>query len=580
MNLIEHGIKLRRHAVGHHKTTCPKCSHQRKNKNDQCLSVKIDNDGGAVWKCHHCDFKGNIAGDGFSNSSSRPIVYTKPAPISQKYATDADKKPLYDWFGKRGISRKTVDDFGISLTEKSFGAAPERCLVFPYIKEGEIVNYKYRTSDKRFRQEANAERTLFNIDRVQGDEIVFVEGEMDVLSLYEAGITYAVSLPDGAPKQAKLKEGDKRFDALRGLDLTKFSKVIIAVDMDEAGRALAVELEHRFGKDLCWHVKWPASNDVSCKDANEVLVEHGAEVLVENINLATPNPVKGIFEANAFVKDVVDIYEGRTQKPLSTGFINLDGIYKIMPSTFHLVTGIPNHGKSNFLDQILINMMNEHDWNFAVFSPEHSTPQHIRRLSEKIALKPFDAGINERMTLAELKSAINKIDNHFYFLESGDELPSIDWILQKTRAAILRHGVKGLVIDPYNMINAERADGKREDEHIRDLISACKNFCKKHEVVIWMVAHPNKLRRADGEDSYQPPSLYDVSGSAHWYNMADVGIVVHRDFETEQTQVITRKIREQGVYGAIGEAFFRFNLVTRSYEPIMPKTPQVPVIYD
>ena len=80
-----------------------------------------------------------------------------------------------------------------------------------------------------------------------------------------------------------------------------------------------------------------------------------------------------------------------------------------------------------------------------------------------------------------------------------------------------------------------------------------------------MVAHPAKMQRqADG--SYPPPSLYDGSGSAHWNNMCDVGLVVHRDFDENETRVITRKVREQGLYGSIGEAFFRYNLATHCYE--------------
>ena len=82
---------------------------------------------------------------------------------------------------------------------------------------------------------------------------------------------------------------------------------------------------------------------------------------------------------------------------------------------------------------------------------------------------------------------------------------------------------------------------------------------------MWMVAHPAKMQRgADG--SYPPPSLYDISGSAHWNNMADVGLVVHRDFEEDNTRVIIRKIREQGLYGSIGEVFFRFNTAKHIYQ--------------
>ena len=61
-------------------------------------------------------------------------------------------------------------------------------IVFPYRHRGELVNNKFRTEDKRFRQEKDAERTFFNIDSVGSETtIIIAEGEVDVLSLLEAG---------------------------------------------------------------------------------------------------------------------------------------------------------------------------------------------------------------------------------------------------------------------------------------------------------------------------------------------------------------------------------------------------------
>ena len=82
-----------------------------------------------------------------------------------------------------------------------------------------------------------------------------------------------------------------------------------------------------------------------------------------------------------------------------------------------------------------------------------------------------------------------------------------------------------------------------------------------------MVAHPHKLHRNDS-GMIPPPDLYQVSGSAHWANMADVGLVVHRDFENDTTRIITRKIREQGVYGHIGQKFFKFDNISKVYTEI------------
>lgn len=565
--LHENGIRLRHYGMGDHKTTCPECSHTRRNKTEPCLSVTIEGDGGAVWFCHHCNWTGGVKAE--SGYLPKPIPKPNPKPVSMPVLNKLTDRH-YGWFQDRGISKDTVDAFGIICTKESFGGEREGCIGFPYYDNGEIVNVKYRTHDKRFKQTKGAKKTLFNIDRIKDSKtVIFVEGEMDVMACYEAGFFNAVSLPDGAPSKPKFQEGDKRFepltncaDALEGKD-----QIIIAVDNDEAGHALKLELVHRFGKDICSIVTWPVSQSGPSKDANDVMRTYGIDIMIDCIKDAVPFPVDGVHTVKDYKSEVLDIYDGKIQKPVDTGFDNLDEIYQVMPSTFALVTGIPNHGKSNFIDHLAVNLMRRHNWKFAVFSPEHSTANHIRRLAEKMVELPFDVGPNPRMTRNQLMMAMEDLDQNFHFIESEDEIPTIDWLLGKAKAAVLRHGVRGIIIDPYNEIDATRDGNKREDEHIRDLISKCKSFCRAHNVSMWMVAHPAKMRRGD-DGAYPPPSLYDVSGSAHWNNMADVGLVVHRDFESGETRVITRKIREQGLYGSIGEAFFTYSLAKHIYEPV------------
>ena len=546
--LNEIGIQLRNYSVGYYKTVCPQCSSQRRNKQDPCLSVTVEQDN-AVFNCHHCGFSGR------KNSKSFENKYRKVVQIDRKWNLGDEAKAF---FHERGISEETIKFFKIYQDYQSFGAEKIPCIAFPYYRDFSVANVKYRSLDKRFKQVQGADKTLFNFDNVQDKKtIIFVEGEMDVLAMKECNID-AVSLPDGAPKDAKYNPDDKRFSALKShKDLEKAEKIIIAVDDDPSGKSLEMELAHRFGKDKCWYVEFPQD----CKDANETLIKYGKAKIRELVDRAIPYPIDGLYTIRDFRKDVFNIYDGNIKKPISTGFPKLDEIYKVMSGTFNLVTGVPNHGKSNFIDQLAVNLARNEGWNFAIFSPEHSTPMHIRRLAEKVIQKPFDHGINQRMTKEELESALDFLDHKFYFVENTDEVPTIEWILKKMRSACIRNGVKGIIIDHYNEI-ADSTD-VREDIHIRNLISACKQFCRSHEVTMWMVAHPHKMSRIDG--IIPAPSLYDVSGSAHWNNMADVGLVVHRDFEENVTNVITRKIREQGLYGNIGLCRFHYDLAKHIY---------------
>lgn len=556
----EEGLNIRNYSYGQHKEKCPQCSHTRKNKSDLSLSVNIEKDS-IQWNCHHCEWKG-----GFNDNYDRVVPFKNnppPQDITSPIGTDLSEGAI-SWLENRGISEDTARNFKLYTLNGN--------ICFPYYYDGKVVNIKHRSKDKRFSQEKGALQTLFNVDMLKKEwelkkSVIFVEGEMDVLSLREVGLHNVVSLPNGAPKEAKYAEDDKRFNAFQQSEwIFDADEVIIFTDQDEAGKALQLELVHRFGKDICKIVSLPNSAEGNIvKDANEALMYLGKNKLIDCVNNAEAFPVEGVHRPKEYHQMVQDIYEGKVQKAYSTGFKKLDEIYKIMPSTFHLVTGIPNHGKSNFLDQILMNLAENEGWKFAVYSPEHSTPNHIRRLLEKRVRKPFDIGEYQRISQDELNGGIDFLDHHFRFIENTEEIPTIEYILSKAKVAKLRYGIKGLVIDPFNQISPQRDYNKREDEHIRDIIAKCQQFARNHQIVVWMVAHPHKLHRNDS-GVIPPPDLYQVSGSAHWANMADVGLVIHRDFEVNITQIITRKIREQGVYGEIGQVEFLFNYATRTYQ--------------
>ena len=552
------------------KVICPKCSHTRRNKAERCLSINIQRDV-AVWQCHHCDWKGSVHEN---IREFKPKERYTNNVINIKAPQGMLNENNLNWIQSRNIFLEMVKVFNLYDCPRG--------IAFPYYLDGKVKNVKYRDiNEKNFWQEKNTIKSLYNVDNLykywQSNKglpkrIIFVEGEIDVITLYQCGFRNVVSLPDGAPKEAKYNDNDKRFSAFEQSQwIFDADEVIIATDNDSAGNALKLELIHRFGKDICKVVNFPKYRDATTeeekqtKDANECFFLFGQEKVIECINNAQSFPIKGLHSASEYKQTLQDMYDGNVQKAESTGLHQLDKIYKIMTSTFNLVTGIPNHGKSNFLDQILMNMAENQSWKFAVYSPEHSTANHIRRLLEKRCRKPFDIGAYERISDEEKNAGIDFIDNHFKFIENTDEIPTIDYILSKSKIAKLRYGIKGLIIDPFNQISQDRDNNKREDEHIRDIIAKCQQFARNHQIWVCMVAHPHKLHRNDS-GVIPPPDLYQVSGSAHWANMADAGLVIHRDFEENTTKVITRKIREQGVYGEIGQAEFIFNYRTRCYE--------------
>lgn len=566
--LQEHGIRLRDYKLGSHKTICPACSSSRRKKNDPCLSVTIEVDGRAVWHCHHCNFSGGAGGEGYRPARERK-VYRKPERPARRDQPDT----LMGWFSKRGLSTETVQRFGIYKTRQWFPQTKqeEDCIAFPYEWDGELRNVKYRTAEKHFRQEKDPEPVFFNADTIgAGEDLIICEGEVDVMSFVEAGFHHVVSLPNGAPSGPE--ESDKRYEPF-GTHwelIEKVRRILIASDMDEPGERLAQEIAKRVGRDRCYRVKMPTGT----KDGNECLVKHGADELRRAVEFAEPWPIEGLHDVEEFSLEVMDLYHGRGPQPRSTGWSELDRAFKYIPGQFIAVTGIPNHGKSRVLSQIMIQTARLRDERWAIFSPETGHANQIADLCEIWAGNPFYDGPSLRMSPGDVQNAMLWLQERVFLIGTLEHTPSIDWLLERARAAVIRYGVTNIVLDPYNEIEASRPSTLTETEFVSQLISKCKRFGKLHDCTVWMVIHPRKLGGVvDGREPV--PQLYDLAGSAHWRNKADAGIVVYRDYLKGVTFVISQKIRRQPMCGNVGSiklqfvgADRRFEQIPDSYQPL------------
>lgn len=570
--LADLGIRLRDYREGSsYKTLCPWCSHTRRNKSDPCLSVTIGpaqthkgplEAGAAVYGCHNCGEGGIVFEDQRRARHDAPRRTPKPAP--RKPTFHADPATLTDaacaWWSKRGISRATLERNRITLTRHWMPKAQKEVSVwaFPYLRDGEVVNVKYRGPDKDFLQEKDAEKVFFGLDDLDSDarEIIIVEGEPDKLALNEAGLWNVLSVPDGAPKEARPEgtkidpEDDAKFEYVWNCRayLDRAERVILAVDADKPGQALEAELARRIGKEKCLRVVWPTLNDVERKDANEVLVEDGPEVLRECIERAQPYPIRSLFDVGQFESDVVALYAGQRKRGMPTGWANVDPLYTVRTGEWTVVTGYPGSGKSEWVDALCLNLAVRYGWTFALCSFENPPDEHIAKLAQKYVGRPFyDGADRRRMSQTELGHALDWLRSRFFFIRADDESPNIDWLLEKARAAVMRYGIKGLVIDPYNELEHKRPNGMSETEYVSETISKVRRFCAAHDVHCWFVAHPTKPMRIDGR--YPIPSLYDISGGAHWHNKADAGIVIHRDWDSDRkrysnvAQVHVRKVR-------------------------------------
>ena len=454
-----------------------------------------------------------------------------------------------------------------------------QAIAFPYFRDCQVINVKYRDNQKNFRQEKGAEKIFYGLDTVgEHETIVITEGEPDALALQEAGLLDSMgilSVPDGAPAIVKSEAVDPEEDAKFAYVwncwavLDRAKKVILAVDSDGPGRALAEELSRRIGRAKCWRVSWPSLGDAPRKDANEVLIEDGAQVLRECIEGAHPYPIRSLHQVRDFRDRVVGVYEKGRSRGLSTGWNNLDQFMTIAPGQFSVITGTPSSGKSEFVDALAMNLAAANGWKFAMCSFENEPAEdHLPKLAEKFLSMPFWDGPSPRMGAGDLNEALDWLEDYFTFIVADDESPTIDWILEKASDAVVRHGIRGLIVDPYSEIEHKRARNQTETEYVGQLIGKCKRFARVHGVHVWFVSHPAKMQRDSG-GKIPVPSLYDISGSAHWTNKCDLGIVVHRDTlasgeRSRETEIHVRKVRFRWM-GRPGIATLTYDPKTGTY---------------
>lgn len=476
-------------------------------------------------------------------------------------------------FERRGISGETAAKYGIyTVRRQADEVIPDSAgniVVFPFIENGMARNAKYRAPGKKFWQEVGGRRIFWNNDALDDPgaiaghmPVVITEGEIDALTAIECGFPITVSVPDGAPS---VQEGDDP-DALPPLDpgsessgkfeflwnnrerLKKIKRFILAVDNDAPGKRLAAELARRLSAARCWFVEYPPG----CKDLNDVLMQLGPEQVAAVINGAKPYPVRGLYRLS-------DYPEVGPIQTVSTGWWTVDKHLKLYPGEFMVVTGIPSHGKSSWVLNLLCNIASLHGWRSAVFSPEMPTVPHLRD-----KLRRIKGGSRPDVDAF--------IDEYFRFIDSDptgriDEEFDLDWIIDKATDAVLRDGIRVLVIDPWNEVEHAKRRDETMTEYIGRSIRALKRFARLYEVAVIVIAHPTKEVGRDGKS--RAPTLYDVDGSAHWFNKADHGVIIDRPNSYADESVIRiAKVRFDET-GERGEIRMNYERATCRYVPLL-----------
>ena len=521
--------------------TCPVCSHTRKPKNQKAKCASYDWDRG-LGTCHNCNTTFQL--HTYKRKGESEKVYVKP---EQPQIINSVGTKVEEWFKARGISKQTLDDLKVTEGPEWMPQTQqtENVIKFNYFMGGELTNVKYRDGRKNFKLFKGAEKVFYNIDSIVGFEYcVLVEGEMDVLALHEAGITNAISVPNGATLNSNnLDYLDSCIDYFEDKD-----RIILAVDSDEAGQALQTELIRRLGSEVCYITTFE-----DCKDANEYLLKYGKEKLSSRISGAKPVPLENVTTFRDIEGEITDFVENGFKPGFQVGLEHFDSIFSTYTGQFITVTGIPSSGKSDFVDQMVVGYNQNYGWKTAFASPENvPTYLHAHKLMRKVWQgMPTKADIGSE----RWNQVADHCNSNFFHIDM--ERYTLESVLRKAAELVKRKGIKCLVIDPFNKVRDTECKTEDVNRYTMEYLSKIEIFAKKYDVLVFIVAHPTKMYK-DKDGKIEEPTMYNIKGGGEWYDASYHGLLVHRDYENKTVKCKVLKVKFQNLGENGAESHFKW----------------------
>lgn len=467
-----------------------------------------------------------------------------------------------DWFLTRGIGRETLERLPVASGITYFPGLKRKSegIFFKFVEGWKARSFPEKdfVSSKGWKPSFwNLDAVLDLLDQMPDVPVFITEGEIDAISLIEAGIpeNQVLSVPNGASGSVEEDRGlPYLLDALQ-IGLNRAKKIIWCGDSDEPGLALRATMAHQFGVAKYWYVEWPDGY----KDANEVLLAFDP-LYLRNLVLsgAKPWPADGLYRMSELPEPCRLV----TWEP---DIDCLKGRVWLAPTTVSVVTGQPNHGKSTVWGQIWFEIVRKYGLVACVASFETRPKPYMRRQMRTL----LNGGVAEyKLTEDQVRRADEWIEAHYLFVNHPDQRPSLDWFLDQAEIAVVRHGARIIQIDPWNRLESARARDETETEHIARCLRALAVFAVDMNCHVQVVAHPAKM---DKNRKGLAPELEDISGSKHWDNMPDQGFVIHRPKLYEEgnrrteAQFIYRKSRFNDELGFPQSLWINYDAETKTY---------------
>lgn len=482
----------------------------------------------------------------------------KPSSQQMQQKTEINLGPypssIMAYLKQRGITPETMHRLGVGWAELSDKESPDgkkTFLAFRFLEQGTVYNVQYKSPDKEFRFEKGCKILPWNIDSVLGAETVYItEGMMDAAVLVQCGFESVVSLPNGCGTSMSC------FDPYR----EHFSgvRIVYAGDTDAKGIEKRKEVARYFADNEQYYVEWCEG-----KDANDVLLAGGEELvrccINEHCKVMPPPGACGIDDQIDALWELIN-----NGVPRFPG-INLHGFSHLVhfePGRLMVISGYPGAGKSSFADYIMMSLAVQQGWKAAVYSPEkYPMSLHYFELGQILMGREMSA---KNFTPQAINRGLRFLQSNIFHIT--DESNTIEDIIASATLLVRQQGIRTLLIDPFNYIELPVLSGANDTQKISYVLKRMVDFAHQEKVLVILVAHPKKPQTEGNRKNQEPqlPSLYDIAGSADFYNKCDYGVILQRQNKSEYTKwesltwVHVLKIRFRHL-GQIGRRAFGFD---------------------
>lgn len=492
----------------------------------KCLRASCNAHGNMITLSRDFDFSLGSQVDEYFKSQKKYRRFKRPEkPIEPQ-------EPAIEYLKKRGISSEVAKRYEITIKQET-----NNILVFPFYDEkGELQFIKYRKTDFDKEKDKNKEwcekdckPILFGMKQCSSFErVVITEGQLDSLSVAEAGIENAVSVPTGA--------NGFTWVPYCWNWLTQFKEIVVFGDYEKDTITLLDEISKRFSNKVK-HVK--ESDYLGCKDANEILMQHGPEAIQKAVENAVTLPVNRALS----LADVENVNIFEIPK-LKTGLKELDDtLYGGIPfGIVCLVAGKRGDGKSTLTSQIMGQAVEQGYITFAYsgelpnylykswFDFQVAGRNHITENKKDGRINRFITNPNQRLINDWYRGKAFIYDNRIVEDEEQEDL------LKTITQAIMQYGVKVILID--NLMTAMYIDEKQgSDKYDQQgrFVRALTRIALQHDCLILLVAHRRK-------NAFTADTNDEVSGSGDITNLAGMVLSYDRGTERDGIRPDQRKI--------------------------------------